>query len=83
MKIFDIEDIEDIDKGEKWIEDTDRFEKMDWLNDQCSDDFMRYYLIDEMTKWFKEDDFTNFFSHLCACWDIKNPGELEAENDQE
>lgn len=82
-KILDIEDIEDIDKSEKWLNETDRFEKMDWLNETSSEEFMRYHLIDEMTCWFGEKDFSKFFEHLCSCWEIKNPGELEAEEDED
>jgi hypothetical protein len=54
-----------------------RFEKMEWLQETCSQDFLQNNLMDEMVRWMGEEDFNNFYDHLCSCWDIaKSPEEL-------
>ena len=63
--------------GQEWIKQSDRFEKMEYLQETCSSDFLECHLMDEMVKWMGEKDFSEFFQHLCRNWDIKTPQELE------
>lgn len=63
--------------GQRWIYKSDRWEKMEYLKESCSSDFLQNHLMDEMVRWMGEDDFTEFFKHLCRNWDIKTPQELE------
>lgn len=56
-----------------------RFEKMDWLEQTCSENFMKEEFVLEMIRWMGEDDFDKFYDHLCSNWNIaKTPTELEA-----
>jgi len=46
-----------------------RFEKIEYLQDTTS--FKSNALVDEMVKWMTEDDFDQFYEHLCTCWGIE------------
>jgi len=63
--------------GQEWIKQSGRFEKMEYLQETCSKDFLESHLMDEMVKWMGEEDFSEFFQHLCRNWDIKTPQELD------
>jgi len=55
----------------------DRFEKIEWLRETCTEEFTKEILVNEMARWMGEDDFDRFYDHLCGCWDIaKTPEEL-------
>jgi len=56
---------------------TNRQEKLEWLYETTSNDFIHNHLVVEMVTWMGEDQFNEFFNHLCRCWDIKNPDELD------
>lgn len=56
---------------------TNRQEKLEWLYETCSEDFIKNHLVIEMVTWMGEDSFTEFFNHLCRHWEIKNPDELD------
>ena len=56
---------------------TNRQEKLEWLYETCSEDFIKNHLVIEMVTWMGEDSFTEFFNHLCRNWEIKNPDELD------
>ena len=57
----------------------DRFEKMEWLKETCSEEFISKQLIEEMVMWMSDQDFSKFYEHLCGCWDITgSPEELDA-----
>jgi len=47
-----------------------RYDKLEWLKETCSKDFIENNLMDEMVRWMGEDDFEAFYDHLCRCWDI-------------
>ncbi len=47
-----------------------RTEKIQWLRDTCTKDFVHNQLLDEMVMWMGEDDFSKFYDHLCGCWDL-------------
>lgn len=55
----------------------DRFEKLEWLEETCGEKFMQESLLVEMARWMGEEDFNEFYDHLCGCWDIaRSPEEL-------
>lgn len=55
-----------------------RWEKMEWLQEITSPEFFNETLKDEMVRWMGEDDFSEFYDHLCRMWEIaRNPEELE------
>ena len=55
----------------------DRFEKIEWLRESCTEEFIQVNLLDEMVTWMGEEDFNRFYDHLCGCWDIaRSPEEL-------
>lgn len=56
----------------------DRFEKLCWLEDTCSPNFIKEVLPLEMARWMGEDEFEKFYDHLCRVWEIaKSPTDLE------
>lgn len=55
-----------------------RYEKLEWLEQTCSEKFMKEEFVLEMVRWMGEDDFEQFYDQLCRNWDIaKSPEELE------
>jgi hypothetical protein len=63
--------------GQEWIEQSDRFEKIEYLHETCSSDFLEGHLMNEMVQWMGEKDFNEFFKHISRNWSIKTPQELE------
>ena len=59
-----------------------RFEKMDWLEETTTEEFFNSIIKAEMVRWMGENDFADFYEHLCGCWDIKQPEELAALMDE-
>jgi hypothetical protein len=54
-----------------------RWDKLEWLKETCSQDFIENNLMDEMARWMGEDDFEQFYDHLCRMWDIaRSPEDL-------
>ena len=47
-----------------------RYDKLEWLKETCSKDFIENNLMDEMVRWMGEDDFEAFYDHLCRNWGI-------------
>lgn len=60
-----------------YVNRTNRQEKLEWLYETTSNDFIHNHLVVELVTWMGEDQFNEFFHHLCRCWDIKNPDELD------
>lgn len=57
-----------------------RSEKLDYLIETCSASFVQdCTLLQEMVRWMGENDFDEFFDHLCRNWEIVNPEETEDE----
>lgn len=50
--------------------DSDRFDKLQWLRESCSEEFVNTTLVDEMVTWMGEDDFKDFYDHLCSNWNL-------------
>ncbi len=61
--------------GSEWMDTANRFEKLDYLMETCSIEFKDNFL-NEIVQWMGEEDFSEFFKHLCRNWDIKTPQEL-------
>lgn len=61
-----------------------RHDKIDWLQETCSKDFLENHLMSELINWMGEDDFEEFYDHLIRNWDIKrdpNDPKYDAERD--
>lgn len=55
-----------------------RYEKLEWLEQICSEKFMKEEFVLEMVRWMGESDFEDFYDHLCRNWDIaRSPEALE------
>ena len=55
-----------------------RYDKLEWLEQNCSEKFMKEEFVLEMVRWMGEDNFGKFYDHLCGCWGIaRNSEELE------
>ena len=55
-----------------------RYEKYEWLEQTCSEKFMKEEFVLEMVRWMGEDDFEQFYDQLCRNWDIaRNAEEIE------
>lgn len=61
-----------------------RFEKIQYLLETCSQDFLNKHLLNELVAWMGEDDFDQFFSKLCSNWGIaETPEQLQQLIDQD
>ena len=67
---------EQLDLFEQYVSDTNRFEKMEWLQESCTPDHITHQLLPELVNWLGENDFNEFFERHCRLWDIKCPEEL-------
>ena len=55
-----------------------RYEKLEWLEQTCSEKFMKEEFVLELVGWMGEDGFEEFYDHLCRNWDIaRNAEEIE------
>lgn len=64
-----------------WLERSynitmNRFEKIDWLKESCSQEFIHSQLLSELVGWMGEKEFNEFYDHLCRNWEIKTEEEL-------
>ena len=58
----------------------DRFEKMEWLRETCTEEFVKTSIIDEMVMFMSDEYFAQFYEHLCSCWNIaESPEELDKQ----
>lgn len=60
-----------------------RFEKLEWLEQTCSEEFVKETLVQEMVRWMGEDDFEQFYDHLCRMWEIKREEDIDTELEEE
>jgi hypothetical protein len=49
---------------------SNRFDKLQWLRESCSEEFVNTTIVDEMVNWMGEDDFNDFYDHLCSNWNL-------------
>ena len=61
---------------------TTRFDKLDWLLDNCSDAFITdCTILRELVAWMDEDAFTVFFNRKCSEWMIDHPFGADEDED--
>jgi len=48
-----------------------RYDKMQWLRETCTEHFIAEEFIDQLVLWLGEDDFERFYDKLCRDWQIK------------
>ena len=65
------------DAGNEWIKQSDKWEKLEFLKETCTTDFIQDTLAHELTKFMTESDFNEFFNHLRRNWAIMTPQELD------
>jgi hypothetical protein len=68
--------------GNEWVRESDRWEKLEYLQETCTTDFVEKELLHEVVKFMGQDDFNEFFNHLRRNWGINTPQELEYEMNQ-
>jgi hypothetical protein len=47
-----------------------RFEKIEWLKETCSKDFIENDLLTNIVMWMSEEEFNMFYDSLCRNFDI-------------
>ena len=61
-----------------------RQHKLEWLQETCSQEFINKVLLQEMVRWMGEDNFEQFYDHLCRNWNIvRGPGDPNRDEDDE
>ena len=61
-----------------------RFEKLEYLIETCSSEFIKEcQFLDEMVSWMSEDQFDAFYEHVCSCWSIKTQDQDQEELEEE
>ena len=51
-----------------------RFEKLDWLLESCSSEFIRDCpFLTELVGWMSEEEFNAFHENICRNWNIESP----------
>ena len=68
--------------GNEWVRESDRWEKLEYLQETCTMNFVEKDLLHEVVKFMGQDDFNKFFNHLRGNWGINTPQELEYEMNQ-
>jgi hypothetical protein len=68
--------------GNEWINNSDKWEKLEFLQETCTTDFVEKELLHYVVKFMGQDDFNEFFNHLRRNWGINTPQELEYEMNQ-
>ena len=60
-----------------------RYEKLEWLEQTCSEKFMKEEFVLELVGWMGESGFEEFYDHLCRNWDIKREEDVDTELKEE
>jgi len=59
-------------------------DRLDWIQQTCTEEFARETLMHEMIRWMGENEFREFYDHLIRNWDIKrdpNDPDFDSERD--
>lgn len=48
----------------------DRFEKMEFLRDTCTQDMINKTLPEELLMFMNDEYFAQFYEHFCSCYDL-------------
>ena len=65
--------------GNEWVRKSDRWEKLDYMKETCSKEFLEETLLHEVVKFMGEHEFSELFNHLRRNWGMKTPQELDYE----
>lgn len=61
---------------------TTRFDKLNWLFDNCNATSITYCtILRELVAWMDEDAFTAFFNRKCSEWSIDHPFGADEDED--
>ena len=61
---------------------SNRFEKLDWLLENCTSEFIKdCTFLTELVGWMSEDEFNEFHENICRNWNIQS--EFAEEDDNE
>jgi hypothetical protein len=63
--------------GNKWIKQTNKWEKLQYLRDTCSTEFLQQKLLEEVMEYLYEYQFNEIFERLRSNCDVKTPQELD------
>ena len=50
-------------------------EKLEWLRETCTEEFVNSELVNQMARWMGQDDFNEFYDHLCRNYEIARDAE--------
>lgn len=59
---------------------TTRFDKLEWIKENCSEKHVKEMFLTELVGWLEADDFNEFFKHHCRVWSIKSPFEDDEDD---
>ncbi len=59
---------------------TNRFDKLEWIKENCSEKHVNEMFLTELVGWLEEEEFDKFFEYHCRLWNIETPFD-EPEND--
>jgi len=65
--------------GNEWILKSDKWEKLEYLKETCTTEFLQETLPRELMNFMNEFEVAEFFNHLRRNWGIKTPQELDYE----
>ena len=52
---------------------SNRFEKLDWLLETCTEKFItNCKFLTELVGWMSEDEFNEFHENICRNWNIQS-----------
>jgi hypothetical protein len=60
---------------------TNRFNKLVWLKENCTETHIRDMFLTELVGWLEEDDFNKFFEWHCRVWNIETPFDKDEDED--
>ena len=60
-----------------------RYEKYEWLEQTCSEKFMKEEFVLELLHWVGEDDFEEFYDRLCRLWEIRREEAVDTSLEEE
>ena len=52
---------------------TTRFEKVEWLFENCGETHMKEFFFNELIAWMFEEEFNEFYEHHTRLWSIETP----------
>ena len=62
---------------------TNRFDKLEWIKENCSEKHVNEMFLTELVGWLEEDDFNEFFEYHCRLWNIETPFDKDEDEDED